>query len=194
MSIKKNNLPYQPFIILGTARTGSTLLWSYLNSHPSVLCLRGVYGSTKKINFGKFYGELPEEYHSSELINLRNQSPIDFLETYVWKEYVMPFKAVGFKYFYNHDRHLSYKDELINYFKENRSIKFLHLKRHNLWRPCFLIKEHWHKKSGLMLIQTFMLQFPSKNAMTTFNKFSIVKNDLTNYLLTEHYRLVMIIF
>lgn len=140
MSIKKNNLPYQPFIILGTARTGSTLLWSYLNSHPSVLCLRGVYGSTKKINFGKFYGELPEEYHSSELINLRNQSPIDFLETYVWKEYVMPFKAVGFKYFYNHDRHLSYKDELINYFKENRSIKFLHLKRHNLLASLFSYK------------------------------------------------------
>lgn len=66
----KSNLPYQPFIILGTARTGSTMLWSYLNSHPDILCLRGVYGSTNKINFGKFYGELPEEYHSSELIKL----------------------------------------------------------------------------------------------------------------------------
>lgn len=146
----KNNLQYQPFIILGTARTGSTMLWSYLNSHPNILCLRGVYGSTNKINFGKFYGELPEEYHSSELIKLRNERPIEFLENYVWKEYSKPFKAVGFKYFYDHDRHLSNKEEVISYFKTNRSVKFLHLKRDNLLATMFsykraLAQQQWTK-------------------------------------------------
>jgi hypothetical protein len=136
----KNNLPYQQFIILGTARTGSTMLWSYLNSHPDILCLRGVYGSTNKINFGKFYGELPEEYHSSELIKLRNERPIEFLENYVWKEYSKPFKAVGFKYFYDHDRHLAKKNEVINYFTENKAIKFLHIKRDNLLATLFSYK------------------------------------------------------
>ncbi len=141
---------YQPFIILGTARTGSTMLWSYLNSHPDILCLRGVYGSTNKINFGKFYGELPEEYHSSELIKLRNERPIEFLENYVWKEYSKPFKAVGFKYFYDHDRHLSNKEEVISYFKTNRVIKFLHLKRENLLATLFsykraLAQQQWTK-------------------------------------------------
>lgn len=136
----KNNLPYQPFIILGTARTGSTMLWSYLNSHPDILCLRGVYGSTNKINFGKFYCELPEEYHSAELINLRNERPIEFLENYIWKEYSKPFKAVGFKYFYDHDRHLSNKEEVISYFKAKRAIKFLHLKRDNLLATLFSYK------------------------------------------------------
>ena len=146
----KNNLQYQPFIILGTARTGSTMLWSYLNSHPDILCLRGVYGSTSKINFGKFYGELPEEYHSSELIKLRNERPIEFLENYVWKEYSKPFKAVGFKYFYDHDRHLSNKEEVISYFKTNRAVKFLHLKRDNLLATMFsykraLAQQQWTK-------------------------------------------------
>lgn len=146
----KNNLPYQPFIILGTARTGSSMLWSYLNSHPDILCLRGVYGSTNKINFGKFYGELPEEYHSSKLIKLRNERPIEFLEKYVWKEYSKPFKAVGFKYFYDHDRHLSNKEEVISYFKTNRAIKFLHLKRDNLLATLFsykraLAQQQWTK-------------------------------------------------
>lgn len=146
----KNNLQYQPFIILGTARTGSTVLWSYLNSHPNILCLRGVYGSTNKINFGKFYGELPEEYHSSELIKLRNERPIEFLENYVWKEYSKPFKAVGFKYFYDHDRHLSNKEEVISYFKTNRAVKFLHLKRDNLLATMFsykraLAQQQWTK-------------------------------------------------
>lgn len=146
----KSNLPYQPFIILGTARTGSTMLWSYLNSHPDILCLRGVYGSTNKINFGKFYGELPEEYHSSELIKLRNERPIEFLENYVWKEYSKPFKAVGLKYFYDHDRHLSNKEEVISYSKTNRAIKFLHLKRQNLLATMFsykraLAQQQWTK-------------------------------------------------
>lgn len=146
----KSNLPYQPFIILGTARTGSTMLWSYLNSHPDILCLRGVYGSTNKINFGKFYGELPEEYHSSELIKLRNERPIEFLENYVWKEYSKPFKAVGLKYFYDHDRHLSNKEEVISYFKTNKAIKFLHLKRENLLATMFsykraLAQQQWTK-------------------------------------------------
>jgi len=146
----KNNLPFRPFIILGTARTGSTMLWSYLNSHPDILCLRGVYGSTKKINFGKFYSDLPEEYHSPELIKLRNERPIEFLENYVWKEYTKPFKAVGFKYFYNHDRHLSNKEEIIDYFKVNRAIKFLHLKRDNLLATLFsykraLAQQQWTK-------------------------------------------------
>jgi len=131
---------YQPFVILGTARTGSTMLWSYLNSHPDILCLRGVYGSRNKINFGKFYGELPEEYHSSELIKLRNERPIEFLENYVWKEYSKPFKAVGFKYFYDHDRHLAKKNEIINYFTENKAIKFLHIKRDNLLATLFSYK------------------------------------------------------
>lgn len=146
----KSSLPYQPFIILGTARTGSTMLWSYLNSHPDILCLRGVYGSTNKINFGKFYGELPEEYHSSELIKLRNERPIEFLENYVWKEYSKPFKAVGLKYFYDHDRHLSNKEEVISYFRTNRAIKFLHLKRQNLLATMFsykraLAQQQWTK-------------------------------------------------
>jgi hypothetical protein len=146
----RNNLSYQPFIILGTARTGSTMLWSFLNSHPDILCLRGVYGSTNKINFGKFYGELPEEYNSSELINLRNERPIEFLENYVLKEYSKPFKAVGFKYFYDHDRHLSNKEEVISYFKANKAIKFLHLKRDNLLATMFsykraLAQQQWSK-------------------------------------------------
>lgn len=126
------------------------MLWSYLNSHPDILCLRGVYGSTNKINFGKFYGELPEEYHSSELIKLRNERPIEFLENYVWKEYSKPFKAVGLKYFYDHDRHLSNKEEVISYFKTNRAIKFLHLKRENLLATLFsykraLAQQQWTK-------------------------------------------------
>lgn len=136
----KSKLPYQPFVILGTARTGSTLLWSYLNSHPDILCLRGVYGSTNKINFGKFYSELPEEYFSQELISLRNEKPIDFLQQYVFKNYSKLFKAVGFKFFYDHNRHLKNKNELTDYFTNTADIRFIHLKRKNLLETLFSYK------------------------------------------------------
>jgi len=125
-------LSYQRFVIIGTARTGSLLLWSYLNSHPDILCVRGVYGSAHKINFGKFYPDFPEEYHSPELVKARNQHPIEFLKEYVFKIYSNKYKAVGFKYFYDHDRHLINKDKLIEYFSKNKDIKFIHVKRGNL--------------------------------------------------------------
>ena len=134
------NYSYRPFVIIGTARTGSTLLWSYLNSHPDVLCLRGVYGSTHKINFGKFYNSLPEEHYSSELVNHRNENPLDFLKEYIFKTYSGDYKAIGFKYFYEHDRHLRNKNELVNYFQENNNLVFIHLIREQLLATLFSYK------------------------------------------------------
>lgn len=171
----RNNLPYQPFVILGTARTGTSMLWSYLNSHPDILCLRGVYGSKNKINFGKFYGELPDEYHSSELIMLRNERPIEFLENYVWKEYSKSYRAVGFKYFYDHNRHLSSKNELINAFQENKFIKFLHLKRHNLLETLFSYKRSLSQKQWTNNNSDFKTLLPINECNDYFH--SILKSQ-----------------
>lgn len=138
---------YQPFVIIGSARTGSTMLWSYLNSHPDILCLRGIFGSTSKINFGKYYGELPEEFHSSELVTFRNERPIEFLKDYIWKDYSNSYKAIGFKYFYDHGRHLVNFEEVLNFLIEERAIKILHLKRNNLLRALFSYKRALAQKS-----------------------------------------------
>lgn len=136
----QSSKPYQPFVILGTARIGSTLLWSYLNSHPDILCMRGVYGSTNKINFGKYYNDLPEECSSKDLIKKRNERPIEFLNDHIFKEYPRSYKAVGFKYFYDHDRHLQNKSELVDYFSANKAIRFIHLIRENLLATLFSYK------------------------------------------------------
>lgn len=142
----KTRFPYRLFIILGTARTGSTLLWSYLNSHPDILCLRGIFGSTNKINFGKFYGDLPEECQSKELIKLRNERPVEFLNSFIWKEYSKLYSAVGFKYFYDHNRHQLNKSALTEYFKLNTGIKCIHLKRDNLLAALFSYKRALYQK------------------------------------------------
>jgi len=142
---------YQKYAIIGTARTGTTMLWSYLNSHPKILCLRGVFGATKKINFGKYYDSLKDECFNAELINQRNTKPTEFIEKYVFKTYQKNYKAVGLKYFYDHDRHLKNKNNLIDYFVENKDIKFIHIKRTNLLRTLYSYKralnnKNWHKR------------------------------------------------
>jgi hypothetical protein len=136
----KTSTNYNKFIILGTARTGSSLLWSYLNSHSNIICLRGVFGSSKKINFGKYYEYLPDECYSKDLISLRNNNPTLFLDKYVFKDYSKQYKAIGFKYFYNHNRHLKNRNELVDYFKNNTNIKFIHIKRKNLLASLFSYK------------------------------------------------------
>lgn len=142
---------YQKYVIIGTARTGTTMLWSYLNSHPEILCLRGVFGATKKINFGKYYESLPDECFDVELINQRNSKPIEFLEKYIFKNYQKSYKAVGLKYFYDHDRHLANKNSLIDYFSENKDIKIIHVKRTDLLKTLYSYKralnnKNWHNQ------------------------------------------------
>lgn len=140
---------YERFVILGTARSGTTMLLSYLNSHPKILCLRGVFGSTNKINFGKYYDNLPDECIERKLIEKRNAKPKEFIEKYVFKKYFENYKVVGLKYFYDHDRHLLNKNELIDYFAENTDIKFIHIKRNNLLATLYSYKralsnQNWH--------------------------------------------------
>jgi len=147
----ENVKTYQKYVIIGTARTGTTMLWSYLNSHPEILCLRGVFGATKKINFGKYYDSLEDECFNADLINQRNTKPTEFIEKYVFKMYHKNYKAVGLKYFYDHDRHLKNKNNLIDYFVEDKDIKFLHIKRTNLLRTLYSYKralnnKNWHKQ------------------------------------------------
>jgi len=142
-------IDYQKYVIIGTARTGTTMLWSYLNSHPEILCLRGVFGATQKINFGKYYDSLPDECFDVKLINQRNTQPVEFLEKYVFKNYQRDYKAVGLKYFYDHDKHLDDKNSLINYFIKNKDIKIIHVKRTNLLKTLYSYKralnnKNWH--------------------------------------------------
>ena len=116
------------------------MLYSYLNSHPEILCLSSVYDRSDRINFGKFYGCLPNVCWDRQLVEARDKNPVDFLETYIFKPFSMRYKAIGFKYFYYNDRFLHSKDELVDYLKINTDIKFLHIKRKNLLASLFSYK------------------------------------------------------
>lgn len=113
------------------------MLWSYLNSHPAILCMRSLFGPESKVNFGSHYPGLFPEDRSPELVVLRNSRPIEFIETHVFKQYLLPYSAVGFKYFYNDDRHLDRPDAIRELFLNSNCLRFLHLKRRDLLSTLF---------------------------------------------------------
>ena len=90
--------------------------------------------------FGKFYEDLPDVCWDRLLVEERDKNPVDFLETYIFKTFSKPYKAVGFKYFYYNDRFFQNKNALIDYFILNTDIKFLHIKRKNILASLFSFK------------------------------------------------------
>ena len=125
------------------------MLWSYLNSHPDILCLSSVYDRSDRINFGRFYGDLPDVCWDSQLVKERDKNPVGFLETYIFKTFSRRYKTVGFKYFYYNDRFLQNKNELINYFAMNTDIKFLHIKRRNMLASLFSYKRAFNQNQWI---------------------------------------------
>lgn len=133
-----------------------------------MLCLRGVYGSSHKINFGKYYADLPEECTLPELIRLRNREPVAFLEQYVFKTYAQHPQAVGFKYFYTHSRHLKDKNALVDYFANTQHLKFIHLKRTNLLASLFSYKRALAQNQWILADPTYKTALSPEECMAYF--------------------------
>lgn len=123
---------YTRFIIISQPRVGSTLLLSYLNNHPQVI-VKGEIVREKKLN-----------------LKYRNISIVDFLEDTVYKKYHKSIKAVGFKYFYEHQ---SLEPELLNYIIAHNDIKIIHLKRRDLLRTY--VSNKISEKTGVWSITKF---------------------------------------
>lgn len=116
---------YTPFIILCHARTGSTLLHTYLNSHPAIVSL----------------GEQAGKY----IKNVEAQD-LPFKGT-IFNVQPRPVKALGIKFFYRYAEYPRGKiwlQELL----EMRSLKVIVLKRENILRP--IISSQIARKTGAL--------------------------------------------
>lgn len=126
------------FVLLGTARTGSTWLLSLLASHRNV----AVYGELfeKSNNFlTHLVDHLSYPLYSFETVayfdEIRANRPVDFLKEYVFRPYALgQIGAVGFKLFYDQPDDNAMKNELWDFFLSDSSISFIHLKRKNYLR------------------------------------------------------------
>ncbi len=112
--------PQTLFIILCQPRSGSNLLHTYLNSHPSVYS----------------YGEVIRKSIENNKINNNNPS----IYKLAFKPHPKTIKAVGVKLFYNYHDIPVYKDCFLEVV-DNPAIKIIHLERENLLDTFISLKK-----------------------------------------------------
>jgi LPS sulfotransferase NodH len=104
-----------PFVVLGTQRSGTTLLITLLDSHPDVFCADEIF----KLN--------PSKIHHEEFSyrNYKDKKIYEFLEYYF--KINNTFKAVGFKLMIDQ---LKVNPEILEFFKKN-NMKIILVEREN---------------------------------------------------------------
>jgi LPS sulfotransferase NodH len=116
---------YQKFLIICRKRTGSNFLVSLLQSHPKIRAFGEVFTDDERIYWGY------PSYSSSEVVKLRHKEPIEFLDRFVFRDFLKSTKAVGFKLLYPEER--TYDRNIIcEYLRNIENLKVIHLKRRNI--------------------------------------------------------------
>jgi len=116
---------YTRFLILASARTGSTLLTRSLNRHSGIRA----YGEILR-DRSFFPARFAEFGHSQ---GLYQSDPASFVETKVYRKYPPDVAAVGFKIFYRHaPRETAWGQTVWQHLAGQAAIKVIHLKRRNL--------------------------------------------------------------
>jgi len=136
--------PYQPYVIVSLARTGSTYLESLLSSHPDILSFREIFGARKSVrgNRGLVYVytifQKPNINNAFRVLLYKNirliramlfKLPVQvFLSSLLFGSYPTQIKCAGFKYHLYHGARLP---ELREYLHRQKEIKIVHLIRKN---------------------------------------------------------------
>lgn len=118
---------YSKFLIVCNGRTGSNMLISYLNSHPSIVCYREVFHHHAP-NMGLEYESLLDKEKMKKLSLI---DPLAFLRRYVFKGYPAKVKAVGFKLIYWQAMGSEYYEKLPRQLASIEGLKVIHLVRTN---------------------------------------------------------------
>lgn len=123
-----DNRQYVPFIILGSERTGSSLLVQTLRSHPDV------------VSFGEVLNPVKIGYNTPGFENwrgvrrrARDLASARFMDTGVFCSYRDGIAAVGCKIFYDHVESPTFAPARARLL-EMRNLKVIHLERRNLLR------------------------------------------------------------
>jgi LPS sulfotransferase NodH len=104
-----------PFVVLGTQRSGTTLLITLLDSHPEIFCA------------GEIFNTNPTKIHHDEFSyrNNKNKKIYEFLDYFYKKN--NKFKAVGFKLMLDQ---LKLHPDILNFIKNN-NLKIISMEREN---------------------------------------------------------------
>ena len=127
---------YRRFVIVGTARTGSTLLVDLLKSHSQVRVFGELFRSTDEIGWDvKPFAS----FQSPEIVSLYRRDPVTFLQSHVFRRWPRTCKAVGFKLFYYHARTPEHA-VVWDYLAADPDICVIHLRRRNLLAQYYSLR------------------------------------------------------
>jgi LPS sulfotransferase NodH len=119
---------YRKFVVVGIARTGSTLLLSLLNSHPNALAFGEIFRGDGRIGWDTApFGSR----QSPALLQRIETRPIDFIEEQIFRRWPRELHAVGFKLFYYHARQGA-QAAVWDTIRDDPEIAIIHIKRDNI--------------------------------------------------------------
>lgn len=125
-SWKGTNHNYNKFIIIAHARSGSSMLIGALRGHPQIMGFGEIF-HPKEITFNI------QDYdnNSIQLLSLRNNYPVEFLNHFIFSSYKENIKAVGFKVFPEQIDNNSFR-RIWQWLDEHRDVKMVFLTRQDL--------------------------------------------------------------
>jgi Domain of unknown function (DUF6473) len=116
------------FLVVCAERTGSNVLLGLLGSHPDCF-VAGELFNPRLIKAGSVPGVAESEH--AELVDLRRTDPVKFVDRVFDSAAGKGYRAIGFKFMYNHgDLSTDARGHLAN----DKEIRVIHLKRRNLLR------------------------------------------------------------
>lgn len=148
---------YVRFVIVASARTGSTLVTRSLNQHGRVV----TYGEIMR-QADLFPARFPELGNSEALFR---SEPVRFLEERIYRKYPQEVSAVGFKIFYSHaPRDTEWGRAVWEYLAGQPALRVIHLRRRNLLaghvsRKKAAAADEWIKYSGATQSAAVTLDF-----------------------------------
>ena len=118
--------PAVRFVVIGVARSGSTMLGSLLNSHSRATAFGELFREGDAIGW-----DLPHlDARDPADLALYREDPVRFLEEDVFGRRAARMRAVGFKLFYYHARNEPFA-RIWDWLRSDPAIHIIHIKREN---------------------------------------------------------------
>jgi LPS sulfotransferase NodH len=127
---------YRCFVVIGIARTGSTLLTDLLNLHPAALAYGELFRRPTEIGWDirPFTSS-----RSKRMLAHYRRAPVAFLARVIFGHYPRSIGAVGFKLFYHHAGEPPFQ-AVWERLETDRSIQVIHLRRRNILAQLLSLK------------------------------------------------------
>lgn len=119
---------YTKFVVLGVARTGSTMLVDLLAAHRQVIAFGELFRSEDAIGWDvrPFASDA-----NGKALALYRKNPVRFLRQTVHGRWPREVRAVGFKLFYYHARTHPFS-AVWDYLRDTAAVRIVHVKRRNI--------------------------------------------------------------